>query len=156
MTEIVDGHHHIWRQADLPWLTGPMQPRIFGPYEPIRRDYPIEEYLDDLERHRRHPLGLRPDQLGQRPFRGRGRLGAADRRRDTAGRTRIVAYRQFRRRRRPPAARPPQALSAGARRAHAAALAREPALSVRGAPRSLRRSRDPPQRRAPRRLRLEL
>jgi predicted TIM-barrel fold metal-dependent hydrolase len=25
-----------------------MQPRIFGPYEPIRRDYPIAEYLADL------------------------------------------------------------------------------------------------------------
>ncbi len=48
MTGIVDGHHHIWRQADLPWLLGPMQPRIFGPYEPIRRDYPIEEYLADI------------------------------------------------------------------------------------------------------------
>ncbi len=48
MTGIVDAHHHIWRQDDLPWLTGPMQPRIFGPYEPIRRDYPIEEYLDDI------------------------------------------------------------------------------------------------------------
>ena len=46
--EIVDGHHHIWRQTDLPWLVGPMQPRIFGPYEPIRRDYPIREYLDDI------------------------------------------------------------------------------------------------------------
>jgi len=45
---IVDAHHHIWRQAALPWLAGPMQPRIFGPYEPIRRDYPIAEYLDDL------------------------------------------------------------------------------------------------------------
>jgi predicted TIM-barrel fold metal-dependent hydrolase len=45
---IVDGHHHIWRQADLSWLVGPMQPRIFGPYEPIRRDYPIEEYLADI------------------------------------------------------------------------------------------------------------
>lgn len=45
---IVDSHFHIWRQADLPWLTGPMQPRIFGPYEPIRRDYPIEEYLGDI------------------------------------------------------------------------------------------------------------
>ena len=45
----VDGHHHIWRQNDLPWLVGPMQPRIFGPYEPIRRDYPIREYLGDLE-----------------------------------------------------------------------------------------------------------
>ncbi|MGY8663981.1 amidohydrolase family protein [Bradyrhizobium sp. UFLA05-109] len=49
MTGIVDGHHHIWRQADLPWLIGPMQPRIFGAYEPIRRDYPIHEYLEDIK-----------------------------------------------------------------------------------------------------------
>ena len=49
MTDVVDAHHHIWRQADLVWLSGPMQPRIFGPYEPIRRDYPIQEYLDDLK-----------------------------------------------------------------------------------------------------------
>ncbi|CCD84587.1 conserved protein of unknown function [Bradyrhizobium sp. ORS 285] len=48
MSGYVDAHHHIWRQADLPWLVGPMQPRIFGPYEPIRRDYPIEEYIDDI------------------------------------------------------------------------------------------------------------
>jgi predicted TIM-barrel fold metal-dependent hydrolase len=48
MTVIIDAHHHIWRQADLPWLMGPMQPRIFGPYEPIRRDYLIGEYLDDV------------------------------------------------------------------------------------------------------------
>jgi len=46
---IIDAHHHIWRQRDLPWLVGPMQPRIFGPYEPIRRDYPIAEFLADLE-----------------------------------------------------------------------------------------------------------
>ncbi len=45
---IVDAHHHIWRQRDLPWLVGPMLPRIFGPYEPIRRDYPIAEYLADI------------------------------------------------------------------------------------------------------------
>ena len=45
---VVDAHHHIWRQMDLPWLMGPMQPRIFGPYEAIRRDYRIEEYLDDI------------------------------------------------------------------------------------------------------------
>jgi predicted TIM-barrel fold metal-dependent hydrolase len=25
-----------------------MQPRIFGPYEPSRRDYLIGEYLDDI------------------------------------------------------------------------------------------------------------
>jgi predicted TIM-barrel fold metal-dependent hydrolase len=43
----VDGHFHIWRQRDLPWLAGAVQPRIFGPYEPIRRDYLMEEYLRD-------------------------------------------------------------------------------------------------------------
>lgn len=48
MSGIIDAHHHIWRQADLPWLMGPMQPRIFGPHEPIRRDYAIEEYLEDI------------------------------------------------------------------------------------------------------------
>lgn len=47
MQKIIDSHFHIWRQADLPWLIGPMVPRIFGPYEPIRRDYPIDEFLDD-------------------------------------------------------------------------------------------------------------
>lgn len=49
MIPIIDAHHHIWRQADLPWLQGPMVARIFGPYEPIRRDYPIAEYLADIE-----------------------------------------------------------------------------------------------------------
>lgn len=42
---IVDAHHHVWRVADLAWLSGPPVPRIFGDYEAIRRDYPIEEYL---------------------------------------------------------------------------------------------------------------
>ncbi|MEQ8307169.1 MAG: amidohydrolase family protein [Hoeflea sp.] len=46
--KVVDSHFHVWRQADLPWLSGPMQPRIFGPYEPIRRDYPMSEYLEDI------------------------------------------------------------------------------------------------------------
>jgi predicted TIM-barrel fold metal-dependent hydrolase len=44
---LVDCHIHVWRQKDLNWLNGPMVPRIFGPYEPIRRDYPIEEYIAD-------------------------------------------------------------------------------------------------------------
>lgn len=48
MTPIIDAHHHIWRQKDLPWLTGAMLPRIFGPYEAIRRDYEIDEFLTDL------------------------------------------------------------------------------------------------------------
>ena len=42
---VVDAHHHLWRQRDLPWLSGEMVPRIFGPYESIRRDYPAEEYI---------------------------------------------------------------------------------------------------------------
>jgi predicted TIM-barrel fold metal-dependent hydrolase len=44
---VVDAHHHIWRRADLPWLSGPMVPRIFGPYDSIRRDYLIDEYIAD-------------------------------------------------------------------------------------------------------------
>jgi len=42
---IIDAHHHVWRLADLPWLAGPPVPRIFGDYQALRRDYPIEDYL---------------------------------------------------------------------------------------------------------------
>src|SRR5215469_14079969 len=45
----IDAHHHIWRLNDLTWLSGPQVPRIFGPYEAIRRDYPIEEFRADLD-----------------------------------------------------------------------------------------------------------
>jgi predicted TIM-barrel fold metal-dependent hydrolase len=45
--DVVDAHLHVWRLADLPWLNGPMVPRIFGAYEPIRRDYTIVEYQSD-------------------------------------------------------------------------------------------------------------
>jgi predicted TIM-barrel fold metal-dependent hydrolase len=44
----IDAHHHIWRLNDLPWLSGPQVPRIFGPYQPICRDYPIDEYRSDI------------------------------------------------------------------------------------------------------------
>jgi predicted TIM-barrel fold metal-dependent hydrolase len=45
---IVDCHHHIWPHRELPWLAGPMIPRIFGPYEPLRgRDYTAQEYAAD-------------------------------------------------------------------------------------------------------------
>ncbi len=46
--QIVDAHHHIWKQEDLPWLQGDMQPRIFGAYESIMRDYLVDEYIDDV------------------------------------------------------------------------------------------------------------
>ena len=45
---IIDAHHHIWRQADQPWLQGPTVPRIFGAYDSIKRDYPVEEFKADL------------------------------------------------------------------------------------------------------------
>jgi predicted TIM-barrel fold metal-dependent hydrolase len=44
---IVDAHHHIWRVAHTPWLSGPMQPRIFGEYSAMRRDYTVDEYMSD-------------------------------------------------------------------------------------------------------------
>ncbi len=47
--DLIDAHHHIWRKADQPWLNGPTVPRIFGPYDAIRRDYPIDEYLADIK-----------------------------------------------------------------------------------------------------------
>jgi predicted TIM-barrel fold metal-dependent hydrolase len=43
----IDAHHHIWRLDDLPWLSGPQVPRIFGPYQPICRDYSIDEFRSD-------------------------------------------------------------------------------------------------------------
>lgn len=49
MQKAIDSHFHIWRRQDQPWLVGPMVPRIFGPYEPIRRDYPIGEFLKDRQ-----------------------------------------------------------------------------------------------------------
>jgi predicted TIM-barrel fold metal-dependent hydrolase len=44
---VIDAHHHIWRQADLDWLNGEERPRIFGPYRPIMRDYPLAEFTAD-------------------------------------------------------------------------------------------------------------
>ncbi|MCR8725765.1 amidohydrolase family protein [Frigidibacter sp. ROC022] len=44
---MIDAHHHIWLQKDLPWLLGPEQPRIFGPYRAIMRDYTLSEYMAD-------------------------------------------------------------------------------------------------------------
>lgn len=45
---MIDAHHHIWLQKDLPWLLGPEQPRIFGPYGALMRDYTVAEYKSDI------------------------------------------------------------------------------------------------------------
>ena len=74
MQKAIDSHFHIWRQKDQPWLVGPMVPRIFGPYEPIRRDYPIEEFLADQQGSGVEKARLCPDQLGQGGFREGSRL----------------------------------------------------------------------------------
>jgi predicted TIM-barrel fold metal-dependent hydrolase len=79
MTGLVNAHFHIWRQADLPGLLGPMQPRIFGPYEPIRRDYPIEKlwttYASLVEAHRAGVPATDYDQVFNRTARRVYRLG---------------------------------------------------------------------------------
>jgi predicted TIM-barrel fold metal-dependent hydrolase len=44
---IIDAHHHIWRLSDLAWLNGPTQPRVFGDYDLLKRDYLIQEFIED-------------------------------------------------------------------------------------------------------------
>ena len=52
MSGYVDAHHHIWRVQDLPWLSGPMIPRIFGPYPSLQeRDYLAAEYGASAAEH---------------------------------------------------------------------------------------------------------
>lgn len=48
---IIDAHHHLWEAARVPWLSGPMLPRIFGDYSAIRRDYLPQEYKADAQPH---------------------------------------------------------------------------------------------------------
>ncbi len=84
---VIDAHHHIWRQADLPWLVGPMLPRIFGPYEPIRRDYPIEEFLADIAGSGVVKSVYVQANWAPGSARGRGRVGAVGPPSEPAGRT---------------------------------------------------------------------
>jgi predicted TIM-barrel fold metal-dependent hydrolase len=45
---VIDTHHHIWLRKDISWLADPPIPRMFGDYFGIRRDYPIEEFINDV------------------------------------------------------------------------------------------------------------
>lgn len=45
---IIDTHHHIWLRKDVAWLKDPPIPRMFGDYFGIRRDYPVEEWINDI------------------------------------------------------------------------------------------------------------
>ena len=45
---VIDTHHHIWLRKDIPWLADPPIPRMFGDYFGLRRDYPVEEWINDV------------------------------------------------------------------------------------------------------------
>ena len=45
---VIDTHHHIWLRKDVGWLADPPIPRMFGDYFGIRRDYPVEEWINDI------------------------------------------------------------------------------------------------------------
>jgi predicted TIM-barrel fold metal-dependent hydrolase len=45
---VIDTHHHIWLRKDVAWLADPPIPRMFGDYFGIRRDYPVEEWINDI------------------------------------------------------------------------------------------------------------
>ena len=45
----IDTHHHIWQRRDVAWLADPPVPRMFGDYFGIRRDYPVEEFMNDVK-----------------------------------------------------------------------------------------------------------
>ena len=44
---VIDTHHHIWMRKDIPWLADPPIPRMYGEYFGLRRDYPVEEWIND-------------------------------------------------------------------------------------------------------------
>ena len=46
---IIDPHHHLWdlEHYRYPWLQDGVAPIVFGDYEPIRKSYLIENFLDD-------------------------------------------------------------------------------------------------------------
>jgi predicted TIM-barrel fold metal-dependent hydrolase len=48
---VIDTHHHIWLRKDIPWLADPPIPRMYGEYFGLRRDYPIEEFINDVKPH---------------------------------------------------------------------------------------------------------
>lgn len=48
---IIDAHHHLWDLGALsyPWLTTDIQPKSYGDYSAIRRDYVVEDFLADVD-----------------------------------------------------------------------------------------------------------
>ena len=48
---IIDAHHHLWDLSALhyPWLTTDIQPKSYGDYSAIRRDYLVDDFLADVD-----------------------------------------------------------------------------------------------------------
>jgi predicted TIM-barrel fold metal-dependent hydrolase len=46
----IDAHHHLWdlQAVRYPWLVDPPVAAHFGPYEKIRQDYRVEQFLRDI------------------------------------------------------------------------------------------------------------
>ena len=63
---IIDSHHHIWKQSDLDWLQGEIQPRIFGDYTPIKKDYLIDDFIEDVVDFGGGAVSIYPMQLANR------------------------------------------------------------------------------------------
>lgn len=50
---IVDPHHHLWNldENHYPWLSGEPMEAVFGPYEPIRRNYLVSDLRSESRKH---------------------------------------------------------------------------------------------------------
>ena len=109
MIDIVDAHHHIWRQADLPWLHRARCSRASSaPMSRSGATIRSSEYLADIAGSRRREIGLCADELGRRKF--EDEAAWVQQTADATGWPHaIVGYADLTRRRRAPAARPPGA-----------------------------------------------
>lgn len=48
---IIDTHHHLWLRQFISWLQDPAPPHMAGDLFGIRRDYPVQEWIQDVSPH---------------------------------------------------------------------------------------------------------
>lgn len=73
---VIDTHHHIWLRKNVGWLADPPIPRMFGDYFGIRRDYPVEEFINDVKTAGDREIGARDRDVGLRQGTRRDALAA--------------------------------------------------------------------------------
>jgi len=78
VSRTIDAHRHLWdlEANRYPWLTGPPVEAHVGPYERIRRNYLVEDYLRDIRNQRvvrsvQIPPTPAPDQFDPVPVEAR-------------------------------------------------------------------------------------